>query len=58
MVVSRIYGFMTMLYDTQNVWGSGLCPFSKILNARKENALETGSVSVLMDIYYDSLTRS
>jgi hypothetical protein len=33
--------------NTQNYWISGLCPSSEILNSRKHNVSETGSVSVL-----------
>jgi hypothetical protein len=37
-----------MVYNTQNYWVSGLCPSSEILNIRKHNVSETGSVPVLM----------
>jgi hypothetical protein len=37
-----------MMYNTQNYWVSGLCPSPGILNNRKRDILETGSVSVLM----------
>jgi hypothetical protein len=33
---------------TQNYWVFGLCPSSVILETRKHNVSETGSVSVLM----------
>jgi hypothetical protein len=36
-----------MVYNTQNYWVSGLCQSSGILNTRKHNVPETGSVSVL-----------
>jgi hypothetical protein len=36
-----------MVYNTQNHWVSGLCASSGILNIRKHNVSETGSVSVL-----------
>jgi hypothetical protein len=36
-----------MVYNTQNYWVSGLCPSSRIINVRKHNIPETGSVSVL-----------
>jgi hypothetical protein len=32
---------------SQNYWGFGLCPSSGILETRKHNVSETGSVSVL-----------
>jgi hypothetical protein len=32
---------------SQSYWGSGLCPASGILKARKHNVSETGSVCVL-----------
>jgi hypothetical protein len=32
--------------STQSYWIYGLCPSSGILNTRKQNVLETGSVSV------------
>jgi hypothetical protein len=35
----------TTVYDTQNYWGSGLCPSSRILKIRKHNVSETESVS-------------
>jgi hypothetical protein len=37
---------LMMVYDTENYWGSGLCPSPRILKTRK-HVLETGSVSVL-----------
>jgi hypothetical protein len=33
--------------ENHTYWVSGLCPSSGILNIRKHNVLETGSVSVL-----------
>jgi hypothetical protein len=36
-----------MVYNTQNHWVFGLCPLSGILESRKHNISETGSVSVL-----------
>jgi hypothetical protein len=39
-----------MVYNTQNhcfFWGGGFCPSSGILETRKHNVSETGSVSVL-----------
>jgi hypothetical protein len=36
-----------MVYNTQNYWIFGLCPSSGILETRKHNVSETGSVSVL-----------
>jgi hypothetical protein len=38
---------LTMVYNTQNYWGFGLCPSSGILEAIKHNISEIGSVSVL-----------
>jgi hypothetical protein len=38
---------LTMVYNTQNYWVFGLCPSSGILETRKHNVSETGSVSVL-----------
>jgi hypothetical protein len=35
-----------MVYNTQNYWDFGLCPTSGILESRKHNVSETGSVSV------------
>jgi hypothetical protein len=44
-VVSRI---LTMVYNTQDYWVSGLCPSPRIVrNAKEHNVSETGSVSVL-----------
>jgi hypothetical protein len=37
-----------MEYNTQNYWVFGLCPSSGILETRKHNVSETGSVSVLL----------
>jgi hypothetical protein len=36
-----------MVYNTQNYWVFGLCPSIGILETRKHNVSETGSVSVL-----------
>jgi hypothetical protein len=36
-----------MVCNTQNYWIAGLCPSSGILNTRKHNVSETGSVSVV-----------
>jgi hypothetical protein len=36
-----------MVYNTQNYWVFGLCTSSGILDTRKHNVSETGSVSVL-----------
>jgi hypothetical protein len=36
-----------MVYNTQNYWFFGLCPSSGILETRKHDVSETGSVSVL-----------
>jgi hypothetical protein len=36
-----------MVYKTQNYWVFGLCPSSGIVETRKHNVSETGSVSVL-----------
>jgi hypothetical protein len=33
-----------MVYNTQNYWVSGLCPSSGILETRKHNVSETGSI--------------
>jgi hypothetical protein len=38
-----------MVYNTPYYWVFGLCPLSSILEARKLNVSETGSVSVLSD---------
>jgi hypothetical protein len=43
----RISRILTMVYNTQNYWVSGLCPSTGILNTRKHNVTETASVSVL-----------
>jgi hypothetical protein len=34
-----------MVYNTQNYWVFGLCPSSGILETRKHDVSETGSVS-------------
>jgi hypothetical protein len=44
---NKIRGILTMVFNTQNYWVSELCPTSRILNTRKNNVSETGSVSVL-----------
>jgi hypothetical protein len=36
-----------MVYNTQNYWDFGLCPPSGILEIRKHNVSEIGSVSVV-----------
>jgi hypothetical protein len=36
-----------MVYNTQKYWVFGLFPLSSILETRKHNVSETGSVSVL-----------
>jgi hypothetical protein len=36
-----------MVYNTQNYWGSGPHPSSGILETKRHEVLETGSVSVL-----------
>jgi hypothetical protein len=41
-----IWGLLAMVYTTQNLWVSGPCPSSGILNTRKHNVTETGSVFV------------
>jgi hypothetical protein len=38
---------LTMVYDTRNYWVSLLRPSSGIVNIRKRNVSETGSVAVL-----------
>jgi hypothetical protein len=37
---------LTVVYDTQNYWISGLCPLPGILNTRKHNVSETGSMDL------------
>jgi hypothetical protein len=39
-ISSRIWRVLTMVYETQNYWVSGLCPLSGILNTRKHNRWE------------------
>jgi hypothetical protein len=41
-----IYGLLAIVSDTQNDWVSGLLPSSRILNTRKYNVSETGSISI------------
>jgi hypothetical protein len=41
-----IWSVLMTAYNTQNYWVSGLCPLCGILNNRKHNVSETGSVSV------------
>jgi hypothetical protein len=41
----RIWRILTIVYNTQDYWVSGLCPSSGILNAREHNVSETGPVS-------------
>jgi hypothetical protein len=36
-----------MVYNNQRHWVFGLCPLSGILETRKHNVSETGSVSIL-----------
>jgi hypothetical protein len=36
-----------MVYNTQNHWDFGLCLWPAILETRKHNVSETGSVSIL-----------
>jgi hypothetical protein len=43
----RIYGILTMVYNIQNYWDSGLHPSSRIPKIRKYDVSETGSVSFL-----------
>jgi hypothetical protein len=43
----RFWRVLTMVYNTENYCVLGLCPSSGILEARKHNVSETGSVSVL-----------
>jgi hypothetical protein len=43
----RFWRVLTMECNTQNYWAFGLFPSSGILEARKQNVSETGSVSVL-----------
>jgi hypothetical protein len=45
--VSSRESVLTVVYNTQSDWASELCPSSVILNTRKHNVWETGSVSVL-----------
>jgi hypothetical protein len=46
-VMNRIYRVLTMVYNSQNYWVSGLCPSSGILNTIKHDVSEIVSVSVL-----------
>jgi hypothetical protein len=39
---------LTMVHNIQNQWDFGLCPSSGILETKKHNISETGSVSFLM----------
>jgi hypothetical protein len=36
---------VTMVYNTQNYWDSGLCPSTRILNTREHNGSDIASVS-------------
>jgi hypothetical protein len=50
--VERVYieqnqKVLKMEYNTQNYWVSGLCLSCGIVNTRKHNVSETGSVSIL-----------
>jgi hypothetical protein len=45
--VNRIQRVLRMVYNSQNYWVCGLCPFSGIPNTRNCSVLETGSVSIL-----------
>jgi hypothetical protein len=45
-VLNRIKEVLTEVYGTQYYLGSELRPSPRILNTRKHNVLETGSVSV------------
>jgi hypothetical protein len=38
---------LTIVYNTQNDWVLKICPSSSILETRKHNVSETGSVSIL-----------
>jgi hypothetical protein len=44
----RIWRVLTMVYNTQNYWVSGVCPSSGILNTRTDNVSETGSTSYII----------
>jgi hypothetical protein len=46
-LTQKIRTIVTMVYNTENRWVSGLYPLSIILNTKKHNVSETGSVSVL-----------
>jgi hypothetical protein len=46
-ITNRSYKILTVVYNTHNYWGSGLCPSSGILKTIKHNVSETGSVFVL-----------
>jgi hypothetical protein len=50
----RIWQILTMTYNIQNAWVSGLCPSSWILNIRKHNVSETASVYVLSSVEGDT----
>jgi hypothetical protein len=45
--ISRFSGILTMTYNTETYWIFGLFPSSGILENRKHDVSETGSVSVL-----------
>jgi hypothetical protein len=44
--IGKIYWILTMVYDAQYLWVSGLHPPPGILNTRKHNVSEIGSLSV------------
>jgi hypothetical protein len=44
---SRLWRVLTMVYNTQKYWVSGLRPSSRILNSRNYNVSETGYVPIL-----------
>jgi hypothetical protein len=46
-VKSRFWRVLTMVYNTQNYWVFQLFPSSGILESRKHDVLETGSLSIL-----------
>jgi hypothetical protein len=41
----KFQGVLTMVFNTQNYWGFGLCPASGILETTNHNVSETGFVS-------------
>jgi hypothetical protein len=42
--IRKMFKVVTMVYNIQNQWVSGICLSSGILNTRKHNVSETGSV--------------